>query len=103
MGDYTPVNNVDVVTSTASAAVTGGQLLTASGVSTVAPSTTGDHSIGVAIQDAPSGGRVSLAVLPAAIHELVVQNTLAVVAGGAVRALGAVRDRPAGGGRGPGC
>lgn len=74
MGDYTPVNNVDTFTSTASAAITGGQLVTASGSGTVAPSTTGDHSIGVAMFDAPSGGRVTCAVLPAAIHEVVVQT-----------------------------
>lgn len=81
MGDYTPVNNVDVITGTASAAITGGQLLTASGNSTVAPSTTGDHSVGVALHDAPSGGRVAYALISGVIHEVTIQGAVAIAAG----------------------
>lgn len=86
MGDYTPVNNVDTFTMTTSAAVTGGQLVTASGAGTVAPSTTGDHSIGVALFDAPSGGRVTVAFIPVAVHETTVQGTTTITAGGPVSA-----------------
>ena len=81
MGDYTPVNNVDVITGTASATITGGQLLTASGNGTVAPSTTGDHSVGVALHDAPSGGRVSYALISSVIHEVTIQGVVAIAAG----------------------
>jgi predicted RecA/RadA family phage recombinase len=84
MGDYTPVNNAETFTSTASATITGGQLCTASGAGTVAPSTTGDHSVGVALHDAPSGGRVTLAMISSVIHELPIQNTIAIAAGAPV-------------------
>jgi len=68
MADYTPITIPRglVFTSTTSAVVTGGQLLTASGTGTVAPSTTGDHPVGVALHDAPSGGRVTICPLSGA-------------------------------------
>jgi hypothetical protein len=81
MGDYTPVNNVDSVTFTATATITGGQLVTISGNNSVAPSTTGDRSVGVALHDAASGGRVTCAVLPGAIHELTIQGVVVIAAG----------------------
>jgi Uncharacterized conserved protein (DUF2190) len=80
MPDYTPVNNVDSITLTASAAITGGQVLVSTGINTVAPSAGQTvKALGVALHDAPSGGRVTLAVLPGAVHEVPVQG-VAVVA-----------------------
>lgn len=84
MSDYTPVNADKAYTLTASAAITGGQLVSASGAGTAAPSTTGDHSIGVAMHDAPNGGRFSIWPLSGYVHELAIQNTLVVAAGGPV-------------------
>ena len=83
MADYTPVSSVNFATftSTASATITGGQLLTASGNNTVAPSTTGDHSVGVALHDAPSGGRVTVAMVSSVVHEVAIQNTIDIAAG----------------------
>lgn len=82
MGDYTPVNNVDTITLTAGAVITGGQLLTISASNTVVPSTTGDHSVGVALHDAPSGGRVSVALISgASVHEITIQGAVAIAAG----------------------
>lgn len=82
MSDYTPVNS-DLAswTSTASATITGGQLCTASGNGTVAPSTTGDHSVGVAAHDAASGQRVTLYILGGQIHELTIQGSVVIAAG----------------------
>jgi hypothetical protein len=86
MGDYTPVNNVDSITMTASATITGGQVLVVSGVGTVAPSAgTTAKAVGVALHDAPSGGRVTFAVLPGAVHEVVVQGATTVTQGNAVQ------------------
>lgn len=64
MPDYTPPYVVgEVATSTASAAVTGGQPLVVSGSGTVAPivpaATPAANVIGVAAADCPSGGRVT--------------------------------------------
>src|SRR5258708_18919699 len=83
MVDYPPVSSVNYATftSTASATITGGQLLTASGNNTVAPSTAGDHSVGVALHDAPSGGRVTVAMVSSVVHEVAIQNTIVIAAG----------------------
>jgi hypothetical protein len=81
MPDYTPVNNVDTITMTAGAVITGGQLLSVSASNTVVPSTTGDHSVGVALSDCPSGGRVSMALISGAVHELAIQGAVAIAAG----------------------
>jgi hypothetical protein len=86
MSDYTPVyGGDDNYTATASAVITGGQLVSVSGDNTVAPSTTGDHSVGVSAHDAPSGGRVMVYCLSGVItHELTVQGVVALVAGNPV-------------------
>lgn len=85
MADYTPVySDENAFTSTASAPITGGQLVTASGNGTVAPSTTGDHSIGVAEHDAPSGGRVTVYLLSGLVHEVTIQGVVAIAAGAPV-------------------
>jgi hypothetical protein len=83
MSDYSPVraNGSVPYTSQASAAITGGQLVSASGDGTVAPSTTGDHSTGVAAHDAASGGRVTVWPIPGVVHESSIQGVIAVVAG----------------------
>ena len=81
MGDYQPVKRDSPFTLTASATITGGQLLTASGAGTVAPSTTGDHSIGVAGFDTVSGQPVTIWPLSGANHEIVIQNTIVIAAG----------------------
>ncbi len=88
MSDYTPVSIPRglVFSSTASATITGGQLVTASGNGTVAPSTTGDHSVGVAAHDAPSGGRVTCYPLSGAIHELPIQGVTTIAAGAPILA-----------------
>lgn len=59
-GDYTPVNEDERYTLTASAAITGGQLVTISGVNTCAPAGVGDWPLGVAAYDAASGTRVTI-------------------------------------------
>src|SRR6266568_5041802 len=84
MPDYTPVNNVDTITLTTSAVVTGGQLLDATGNNTCGPSGGALRPIGVALHDAPSGGRVTLAVLPGAVHEVTIFNAVTIAAGAPV-------------------
>jgi hypothetical protein len=81
VADYTPVNADKAYTLTASTAITGGTLVTASGNGTCATSTTGDHSIGVAVMDAPSGGRVSIWPLSGYVHEVTIQGVLTIAAG----------------------
>ncbi|GAA3251643.1 capsid cement protein [Nonomuraea helvata] len=72
MADYLPVylNGVEPFTMTASAPVTGGQVLAASGVGTVAP-TAGPSgaAIGIAQNDAPTGGLVTVWPLSGVVHE----------------------------------
>jgi hypothetical protein len=83
MPDYTPPNSNGCVpfTSQASAAVTGGALVTASGDNTVAPSTTGDHSIGVAAADAGVGAKVTVWPILQVRHESRPQGVVAIAAG----------------------
>lgn len=83
MPDYTPVNSGGQVpfTSQASVAVTGGQLVTMSGDNTVAPSTTGDHSVGIAAQDAGVGAKVGVWPLIGVRHESRPQGAVAITAG----------------------
>ena len=83
MPDYTPPNSNGNIpfTSQASAAITGGNLVTASGDNTVAPSTTGDHPIGVAAQDAAIGGKVAIWPILQVRHESRPQGAVAITAG----------------------
>lgn len=86
MGDYTPVytSGVKPFVKTASAAITGGQMVSASGVNTVAPSGAAVATcIGVAAHDAASGTRVSVWPLVDIEHEIVATGT--VTAGGGVQ------------------
>jgi hypothetical protein len=83
MGDYTPPNSNGLIpfSSQASAPLTGGQLVTASGDNTVAPSTTGDHSIGVAAEDVVTGGRATIWPILGVRHETRPQGVVAITAG----------------------
>ncbi|MEU9888005.1 capsid cement protein [Sphaerisporangium sp. NPDC051011] len=72
MADYLPVfrNGADPFTMTASANVTGGQVLYVSGVGSVAPTAGANGAaIGIAQHDAPSGGLVTVWPLSGVIHE----------------------------------
>lgn len=84
MGDYSPVKFDDAFTLTASAAITGGTLVSASGAGTCAPSVAGDHSIGVAAHDAANGVPVTIWPLSGYTHEVPVLNAATVTAGGPV-------------------
>lgn len=74
MADYAPVyyGGTEPFTMTASAAITGGQVLFVSGVGTVAP-TAGPNGayIGVAAHDAASGSRVTVWPIPGVVHETI--------------------------------
>lgn len=74
MADYSPVYATDQkpFTMTAGAAITGGQLVFISGVSTVTPTAGANGAtIGVAAHDAASGARVSVWPLCNVVHETV--------------------------------
>lgn len=87
MGDYTPPGvSPDTWTQTASAVITGGQLLIQTGDNTVGPATAGSLKVvGVAAHDAPSGGRVTVYGLDS-IHETVVDAAGDVLASNPVMA-----------------
>lgn len=88
MSDYTPVTSDQAAfTSTASAGISGGQVLQVSGNGTVAPCTANtQRAIGVAASDTPSGGRVTYYLLPGMIHEAVNNNAGTITAGAAITA-----------------
>lgn len=74
MADYLPVflNGVEPYTMTASATITGGQVLFASGVGTVAPTAGANGAaIGIAQNDAITGGLVTVWPLSGVVHETV--------------------------------
>lgn len=74
MSDYNPVytGGARPFTMTASAAITGGQVLYASGVGTVAPTAGANGAyVGVAAQDAASGARVTVWPIAGVEHETV--------------------------------
>lgn len=60
MANYTPVNEDERYTLTASAAITAGQLVAISGVNTCAPAGSGDWPLGVAAYDCASGARATI-------------------------------------------
>ncbi|WP_446218810.1 hypothetical protein [Micromonospora sp. IBHARD004] len=85
MADYTPVyvNGISPFTKTASATITGGQVVSASGVGTVAPSGAAVGTVvGVAAHDAASGARVSVWPLVNIEHELTVGTGTVTATGG---------------------
>ncbi|MER7500447.1 capsid cement protein [Nonomuraea pusilla] len=74
MGDYTPVQTINLqpFTATASAAVVGGQLVAVSGAGTVAPAAQASTTVvGVAAHDAGNGVRLTVHPLGGVVHELV--------------------------------
>lgn len=94
MADYTPVTTGGnkPFTSTASAAITGGQLVAVSGTGTVAPA--GADSgivVGVAAHDAANGAKVAVWPLVGPIHETTTSagvtagNSLASEAAGGIK------------------
>lgn len=73
MADYTPIYAPGVaITSSASAAITGGQMVAVSGTGTVAPAAADSPDvIGVAGNDAASGAIVTVHALAGVVHEFV--------------------------------
>lgn len=72
MADYAPVyyGGTEPFTMTASATITGGQVLFASGVGTVAPTAGANGAyVGVAAHDAVSTQRVTVWPIPGVVHE----------------------------------
>ena len=83
MADYTPVytNGNQPFTKTASAAITGGQVLITTGVSTVGPAAAAATAcVGVAAHDAASGARVTVWPLANVEHEITVVAAATVTA-----------------------
>lgn len=93
MADYTPVysGGVNPFTRTTSGAVTGGQIVVASGVNTVAAAGAGSLvAVGVAAHDAASGARVTVWPLNNCIHEIVTTGTVTALDGVVTAASGTV-------------
>ncbi len=86
MADYVPIFNPgNEVTYTASAAITGGQVVANSGVNTVAPAAAASVKVvGVAAHDAASGAKVTVLSGPGMVHESTASG--AVTAGDLVQA-----------------
>lgn len=84
MADYTPIHTGGKIpfTSQASAAITGGQVVMASGNNTVAPATQAAEiaSVGVAGHDAAVGAKVTVWPLPGVTHEVTAQGAIAAAA-----------------------
>ena len=79
MADYTPpsANGVLPITKTASATITGGQVVIASTASSVAPAGAGaTTAVGVAAHDAASGTRVTVWPLTGVEHEVTATGTV---------------------------
>lgn len=84
MADYTPVyaGGAEPLTVTASAAITGGQVLEWTGASTVAPTGAASAKVaGVAAFDVASGARVSVWPLEGVLHELTSSGAISAGAG----------------------
>src|SRR6266508_721762 len=96
MADYSPVysGGAQPFTKTTSAAVTGGQVLIASGVSTVAPATAAATTVvGVAAHDAASGAKVTVWPLVNVEHEITA--TTGITAAGGVQTAASGQVDPA--------
>lgn len=93
MGDYAPVyaGGAQPSTLTASATITGGQVLASSGSGTVAPAGAASTVVaGVAAHDAVSGAPVAVWPLEGVIHELVAANAITASGGVQTAASGQV-------------
>jgi hypothetical protein len=91
VADYTPVyvSGNNPLTLTASAAITGGQILENTGTSTVGPAGAASTKVtGVAAHDAASGARVTVWPLANVIHEITSTGTIAAGDGIAAGAAG---------------
>jgi hypothetical protein len=93
MADYVPIysGGVTPFTQTTSGAVTGGQVLVASGVDTVAAA--GGVSavvVGIAAHDAASGAKVTVWPIANCIHEIVTTGTVTALDGVTSAASGTV-------------
>lgn len=77
MADYTPVYTPgQAITLTASATITGGQLVEVTGSGTVGPAgATSGKSVGVAAQDASNGARVTV-YAGFTVHEVIASGTV---------------------------
>jgi hypothetical protein len=87
VADYTPIytGGVKPYTSTASATITGGQVLEVSGSGTVGPATAATTKpAGVAAHDAASGAKIAVWPLNNCIHEITVVAAATVTAADAV-------------------
>lgn len=87
MADYTPIYTRGILpfTSTASAAITGGQFVAVSGNGTVHPAAADSAAVvGVAAHDAATGVRVTVHPLVGVVHEMVA-GTGGITAGAAVK------------------
>ena len=93
MADYTPLysGGVTPFTRTTSGAVTGGQVVVASGVNTVAAAGAGSLVVvGVAAHDAASGAKVAVWPIANCIHEVVTTGTVTALDGVITAATGTV-------------
>lgn len=93
MAEYTPIydGGVEPFTQTTSGAVTGGQVLVASGVDTVAAAGAGSTVVvGIAAHDAASGAKVSVWPIANCIHEITTTGTVTVLDGVVTAASGTV-------------
>ncbi|QLF84815.1 scaffolding protein [Gordonia phage BBQValindra] len=90
MAEHTPIHKPgDAITRTASADITGGQLVVVSGNNTVAPSAGASAAwLGIAAFDAKSGEKVT--ILRGGIHELNASGAIAAGAAVIPAAAGAV-------------
>lgn len=87
MADYTPIFSRGQLpfTSTASAAITGGQFVAVSGSGTVGPAAAdAANVVGVAAHDAASGAQVTVHPLVGVVHEMVA-GTGGITAGATVK------------------
>lgn len=84
MADYTPIydGGADPFTQTTSGAVTGGQVLVASGAGTVAAAGGASAvAVGIAAHDAASGAKVTVWPLTNVVHEIVTTGTVTALDG----------------------
>jgi hypothetical protein len=97
VADYSPVYSGGIApfSKTASAAVTGGQVVVVSGVSQVGPSGAGaTQGVGLAAHDAASGARVTVWPLTNCEHEATASGTVTAGDGVVAVAAGAVATAP---------
>jgi hypothetical protein len=97
VADYTPVyaSGVNPMTKTASAAITGGQVVESTTTGSVGPAGAASIKVvGVAANDTASGGRVTVWPLANIEHEVLCTGTITVGDGVVAGAAGPSRPRP---------